>query len=129
VRILVVDDEDQVRAFVARVLREAGYDTTVAAGGEEAIATAASDGPFDVLVTDMMMPNMNGDELARVLRQSDPDLKVLYLTGYSDRLFTEKNLLWENEAFLEKPCSVKGLIQAVSLLMFGKVDAPAEIAS
>jgi len=73
-----------------------------------------------------MMPQMLGDELARRLRQSEPGLKVLYLTGYSDRLFKEKVTLWADEAYLDKPCSVKGLQQAVSLLLFGQLEKPAE---
>ena len=70
-----------------------------------------------------MMPAMTGDELARLLRQSQPELKVLYLTGYSDRLFKEKTTLWADEAFLDKPCTVKGLREAVSLLLFGSLAA------
>ena len=120
--VLIVDDEGSVRQFVDRALREAGYTTTVVSDGLEAIKVAATLDPLDILVTDLMMPQMTGDELARRLRQSRQDLKVLYLTGYSDRLFKEKTTLWADEAFLEKPCSVKGLRQAVSLLLFGKVD-------
>jgi len=120
--VLIVDDEGSVRQFVDRALREAGYTTTVASDGPEAIKVAATLDPLDILVTDLMMPQMTGDELARRLRQSRQDLKVLYLTGYSDRLFKEKTTLWADEAFLEKPCSVKGLRQAVSLLLFGRVD-------
>ncbi|PYQ94153.1 MAG: hypothetical protein DMF96_27110 [Acidobacteria bacterium] len=120
--VLIVDDEGSVRQFVDRALREAGYTTTVVSDGPEAIKVAATLDPLDILVTDLMMPEMTGDELARRLRQSRQDLKVLYLTGYSDRLFKEKTTLWADEAFLEKPCSVKGLRQAVSLLLFGKVD-------
>jgi len=120
--VLIVDDEGSVRQFVDRALREAGYTTTVVSDGPEAIKVAATLDPLDILVTDLMMPQMTGDELARRLRQSRQDLKVLYLTGYSDRLFKEKTTLWADEAFLEKPCSVKGLRQAVSLLLFGKVD-------
>ena len=56
------------------------------------------------------------------MRHDEPTLKVLYLTGFSDRLFKEKSTLWEDEAFLEKPCSVKGLLQAVSLLYSGKIE-------
>jgi CheY-like chemotaxis protein len=118
ISVLVVDDEEPVRRFVDRVLREAGYKTALAGDGPEAIQVALGLGHFDVLLTDVMMPQMNGDELARRLRQNEPGLKVLYLT--------EKVTLWEDEAFLEKPCSVKGLLQAVSLLLFGKFDAPRE---
>ena len=121
---LIVDDEEPVRRFVERVLREAGYQTSMAGDGPEAIEEAQKLGAFDVLVTDVMMPQMSGDELARRLRQADPSLKVLYLTGYSDRLFKEKVTLWEDEAFLDKPCSVKGLTQAVALLLFGRFVTP-----
>jgi two-component system cell cycle sensor histidine kinase/response regulator CckA len=121
-RVLIVDDESALRQFADRALREVGYATTVAADGPEAIKIAATLERFDILVTDVMMPAMTGDELARQLRQSNPDLKVLYLTGFSDRLFKEKATLWADEAFLDKPCSVKGLRQAVSLLLFGTVD-------
>lgn len=123
VRVLIVDDEEPVRKFVERVLHEAGYETSVAGDGAEAIQVASKTAGIDVLVTDVMMPNMLGDELARRLRQNEPDLKVLYLTGYSDRLFKEKVTLWEAEAFLDKPCSVTGLRQAVSLLLYGRVEA------
>ena len=125
-RVLIVDDEEPVRRFVERVLHDAGYETAVAGDGSEAIQVAAKFTGIDVLVTDVMMPNMLGDELARRLRQNEPDLKVLYLTGYSDRLFKEKVTLWEAEAFLDKPCSVAGLRQAVSLLLYGHVGTDAE---
>ncbi len=124
VRVLVVDDEEPVRRFVDRVLREAGYETLIASDGPDAIAVAAKAGNIDILVTDVMMPEMSGDELARRLRQGDAGLKVLYLTGYSDHLFKEKVTLWEDEAFLDKPCSVRGLQQAVSLLLFGRFEQP-----
>ena len=124
-RVLVVDDEEMVRRFVDRVLKEGGYETATAVDGTDAVEIAAKQAqPFDVLVTDLMMPQMTGDELARRLRQNEPGLKVLYLTGFSDKLFKEKATLWEDEAFLDKPCSVKGLLQAVSLLFFGQLEAP-----
>jgi CheY-like chemotaxis protein len=119
---LVVDDEESVRRFVDRVLREGGYQTALAGDGPEAISVAAKLGSFDVLVTDVMMPGMTGDEPARRLRQAEPQIKVLYLTGYSDRLFKEKTMLWEGEAFLDKPCTITGLVQAISLLLFGRFD-------
>ena len=124
--VLVVDDEDLVRKFVERVLRDAGYQTTTASDGPEALAVAAKLETFDILVTDVMMPQMTGDELARRIRIATPAIKVLYLTGFSDRLFKEKATLWADEAFLDKPCSVTGLLQAVSLLLFGRLELPQE---
>jgi two-component system cell cycle sensor histidine kinase/response regulator CckA len=127
ISVLVVDDEESVRKFVERVLREAGYTTATAPDGPEAIEVAAVLDHLDILVTDVMMPQMMGDELARRLRLTLPPLKVLYLTGFSDRLFKEKVTLWQDEAYLDKPCSVKGLVQAVSLLVFGRVEMPKEL--
>jgi two-component system cell cycle sensor histidine kinase/response regulator CckA len=124
--VLVVDDEELVRKFVDRVLREAGYETITASDGPEALEVAAKLERFDILVTDVMMPQMTGDELARRVRVTKPGMKVLYLTGFSDRLFKEKVTLWADEAFLDKPCSVKGLQQAVSLLLFGRFEVPQE---
>jgi two-component system, cell cycle sensor histidine kinase and response regulator CckA len=129
-RVLVVDDEDSVRRYVAHVLIAAGYQTSAVSNAVEAIESFKN-GSFDALVTDVMMPGMTGDELARQLRQSERGLKVLYLTGYSDRLFKEKVALWADEAFLEKPFTSTGLREALSLLMFGRVavnasDAAAE---
>lgn len=119
--VLIVDDEEPVRCFVDRVLSDAGFRTALAASGPAAIEACAT-ARFDLLVTDLMMPEMTGDELGRRLRQGDPELKVLYLTGFSDRLFKEKVVLWDGEAFLDKPCSLKGLREAVSLLLYGRLD-------
>jgi two-component system cell cycle sensor histidine kinase/response regulator CckA len=123
-RILVVDDEDTVRAFVERVLRKAGYTITLAAGGPEALDLAAREGPFDLLLTDVMMPEMHGGELAQRLRQQHPELEVLFLTGFGDRLFKEKTI-WEGEAFLDKPCTVNGLLEAVALVLYRRAMPPA----
>lgn len=125
-RILVVDDERSVLEFADRVLRQAGYDTVLASDGPEALELGAKPDSFDLLLADVMMPQMRGDELARRLRRIDPELKVLYLTGYSDSLFKEKITLWEGEAFLDKPCSVPALLEAVSLLLFGYVKPPTD---
>jgi CheY-like chemotaxis protein len=123
-RVLVVDDDAGTRAFVASVLRQPGYEVRIAADGVEAVQVAETQGPFDLLVTDVSMPGMRGDELARRLRHADPDLKILYFTGFSDRLFEMRPLLWEDEAFLEKPVGVQGLLEAAALLLVGRVPAP-----
>jgi two-component system cell cycle sensor histidine kinase/response regulator CckA len=124
ITVLVVDDEEPVRKFVDRVLKDAGHQTVLASDGPEAIELASKLASLDILVTDVMMPLMAGDELARRLRQLQPSLKVLYLTGYADNLFKEKVTLWEDEAYLDKPCSIKSLLQGVSLLLYGHLDAP-----
>jgi two-component system, cell cycle sensor histidine kinase and response regulator CckA len=120
-RILIVDDEEPIRRFAERALRDAGYETIVAPDGETAVKLFEERGPFDLLLSDLMMPGIPGDELARRLRQLDPELKVLYLTAYSDRLFQGRTTLWEQEAFVDKPVSLKGLLEAVALMFSGHV--------
>ena len=127
--VLIVDDKPSVQRFVERVLSEAGYATTVAGDGPEALEAASRMAELDLVVTDVMMPQMTGDELGRRLRAERPSVKVLYLTGFSDRLFKEKVTLWADEAFLDKPCPVKGRLEAVALLLFGSFDAPQDSAS
>jgi CheY-like chemotaxis protein len=121
---LVVDDEPSVRRFVNRVLESAGYRTAMACDGVEALQVAEGLEALDLVVCDLAMPNMTGVDFGRRLRQSRPNIKILYLTGFSDHLFKERTVLWEDEAYLDKPCSPKGLLQAVSLLLFRTVDAP-----
>ena len=119
--VLIVDDDQSVLTFVERVLSEAGYQTLTASSGPDAIEQARKTS-IDLLLTDVNMPQMTGDELARRLRHDEPTLKVLYVTGYSDQLFKEKTTLWQDEAYLEKPCTIAGLLQAVSLITVGQVE-------
>jgi two-component system, cell cycle sensor histidine kinase and response regulator CckA len=124
-RVLIVDDDERVRAFLETVLSAAGYETATSSDGPEALATFQTRGPFDVLVTDVMMPQMRGSELARRIRRLESSVKVLYVTGYADALFEEKSRLWADEAFLDKPCTPDALLEAVSLLISGH-DAPSK---
>jgi two-component system cell cycle sensor histidine kinase/response regulator CckA len=118
-RILIVDDEESVREFTERALQTAGYEVVAASNGKQALELVERRGPFDGFVVDVVMPGMSGSELGQELRRVDPDAKILYLTGFSDRLFSEKPSLWEHEAFVEKPVSIKGLLEAMSLLLHG----------
>jgi two-component system cell cycle sensor histidine kinase/response regulator CckA len=124
-RVLVVDDEDSVRRVAALGLKQAGYDVEVASDGAQALRIVGEQPPFDVFVIDVIMPQMSGQELARQLRLADPDVKVLYFTGYADRLFEERPTLWEHEAYVEKPISFEGLREAVSLLLYDHTRGPA----
>jgi CheY-like chemotaxis protein len=118
-RVLVVDDETGVRMFVERVLRDAGYVVVTANGGPEALQAIQDSAEFDLIVSDVRMPAMSGPEFITRVRQDRPGISVLFLTGYNDQLFKERTALNENEAFLDKPASVKGLLEAVSLQVCG----------
>lgn len=114
---LIVDDEPAVLDIASRVLRASGFRTATASNGFDALAALAGSERIDILVTDLVMPSMTGDELSRRIRTETPDLPVLYLTGFADRLFAERQLLWDGEAFLEKPFTPTGLTEAVNLLL------------
>ena len=123
-RVLVVDDEDGVRRFITRVLRGAGYIVETAATGPDGLEAIDRGAVFDVIVSDVRMPGMSGPRFIAELRRKEADAKVLYLTGYADQLFSERETLWEDEAFLDKPCTVKGLLESVELLMTGRIVPP-----
>ena len=114
-----MDDEPQICEFVRWVLADAGYQTRVAESGPCAIDAVTTSGYPDLLLTDVKMPQMHGDELAAKLRRGRPDLKVLYLTGLSHELFRNREELHAWEAILEKPCSAKEILEGVSLLLSG----------
>lgn len=120
ISILAVDDEPGVLALVRRCLDDPHIILTEALSGGEAL-TQITDGPsLDLLITDLRMPEMEGDELARRARLRDRDLKVLYLTSHADRLFEAKPQLWAGEAYLDKPFSREGLREAVAMALFGQ---------
>jgi len=116
--VLVVDDEAAIRMLARRVLEDAGYQVTEAAGGLDAIELLSKGTTLDLLIADLDMPTLGGDEMVRRIRSTRPDLKVLYVTGHIDRLMDARQL-WEGEAFLEKPFTAAGLREAVSLLIYG----------
>ena len=124
IRALVVDDDRPTSELVAEILREAGYDVTAAANPDDVARVAECGDLFDVAVLDVVMPSLPGDEVARRLRQRNPNLKILFVTGFPGALFQSQPMLWDGEAFLEKPCTDRGLVEAVSLLLTGHIDAP-----
>jgi PAS domain S-box-containing protein len=100
--VLVVDDEDEVRRLLVDVLRIGAYQVLEARDGEHALEVAASHpGPLDLVVTDMVMPRLAGTDLADRLRARQPDIKVLFMSGYSDK--DRSRELKDGEAFIAKP--------------------------
>jgi len=115
--VLVVDDEPSMCEFLRTVLRAAGHQVVTATSAEQAIAKYRVCRPFDVLLTDVVMPRMSGDELAEHLRADDPKLKVIYLTGSREQLFGKKVLLSIDETLLEKPCTPVSVLDAIALVV------------
>jgi two-component system cell cycle sensor histidine kinase/response regulator CckA len=100
--VLVVDDEDEVRRLLVDVLKIGAYQVLEARDGEHALQVAAAHpNPLDLVVTDMVMPRLTGTDLADQLRASQPDVKILFMSGYSDK--NRSRDLKEGEEFIAKP--------------------------
>ena len=125
-RILLVDDEQQVRRVMQTVLVSAGYDVTAAAGVQEALRLwAARPDPFELLITDVLMPDGTGPELATRLRAQRPELLVLFTSGYPASALGTEELGASDRFFLPKPFAPAELLQTVSSLL-SLPDAPVE---
>jgi hypothetical protein len=117
--VLLVEGEDAYRASVSHLLRRAGYEIEATASGFEALIVAST-APFDVLVTDVELPRMRGQELARRLRARRPALKVLFFNGRTSWLDSDYELTRDDEVFMEKPSSPQGVLNALSTLVSGQ---------
>jgi PAS domain S-box-containing protein len=113
--ILLVEDEEDVRILTARMLQLQGYKVIEAAlAGEALIASERQSEPIDLLLTDVVMPQIGGAELAERLRKTNPDLKVLYMSGYaSDVLMAHENVDRETVSFIAKPFTLEKITQKV----------------
>ena len=111
---MLVEDEASVRQLVRETLEARGYKLLEAEDGEMALAIAAKHhGPIDILITDVVMPGMSGQELSRRLCTSDPALKVLYLSGYTEDSIIHEGALEPGTAFLQKPFTLQSLSRKV----------------
>jgi len=112
--VLVAEDEDAVRQIIERALQARGYRVMVARNGSEALALAGRHaGQIDLLVTDVVMPDMNGRVLSQRLMEVRPAIKTLYLSGYTDDAILHHGVLQEGVAFLQKPFSLGALARKV----------------
>jgi CheY-like chemotaxis protein len=112
--VLLVEDDDQVRAMAREGLRVLGYDVVEARGGEEALrACEGHPGPIDLLITDVVMPGMSGREVAAAVGRLRPGIKALYVSGYSDDAVVRHGVLRAEAAFLQKPFTTAALGEKV----------------
>jgi len=113
-RVLLVEDEEAVRKFAARALASRGYQVLEAASGREAIdIVQKTQDPIDLVVSDVVMPEMDGPSLMRELRKGDPDLKIIFVSGYAEDAFAKNLPDGEKFVFLPKPFTLKQLIETV----------------
>jgi two-component system cell cycle sensor histidine kinase/response regulator CckA len=115
-RVLLVEDEDMVRAVAERALTRAGYTVTPTADGEEGLAAVANGGEFDIVVSDVVMPGMDGPAMARAIRKVRPDLPVLFMSGYAEEQLRDEIDI-ANMHFIAKPFSVQQIGDKVGAIM------------
>ena len=112
--ILLVEDEEAVRAFAARALASRGYKVYEAASGVEALEVMEeAGGKIDLVVSDVVMPELDGPSLLRELRKTRPELKIIFVSGYAEEAFSKNLPEGESFRFLPKPFSLKELAVAV----------------
>jgi CheY-like chemotaxis protein len=122
--VLVVDDESPTRELERRILETGPYVVREASGADEAFAILAKGQKFDLVIADLEMPGLTGEEMVAKIRSKLPGQKVLYVSGVVDRLLDARKILSDGEAFLDKPFTSKGLLEAVSLLLYDTLTPP-----
>jgi len=117
-RILLAEDDESMRGFLQRALERAGHEVVALANGQDAYDRLQSE-PFDLLVTDIVMPVMDGIELARRAADLDPQLKIMFITGFAAvTLETVENQVQDSRV-LSKPFHLRVLVDEVERLLEG----------
>ncbi|AWW75077.1 hybrid sensor histidine kinase/response regulator [Erythrobacter sp. KY5] len=115
-KILLVEDEDMVRVVAERALSRAGFQVTPCAGGEEGLAAIEGEDGFDLVVSDVVMPGMDGPAMVREIRKARPDIPVLFMSGYAEESL-RKDIDIPNMHFIPKPFSVAAISDKVGEVM------------
>jgi two-component system cell cycle sensor histidine kinase/response regulator CckA len=125
-RILVVEDEDAVRTFVVTALEDCGYEVTAVADGEEALELLATDSAFDLVITDVMMPSVDGPTLVRRARaEHGLASRVIFMSAYAENSVREQISATGDAVYIQKPFPLKALAAKVKQTLAGP---PAEAA-
>jgi PAS domain S-box-containing protein len=124
--ILVVEDEEAVRKLICQLLRDSGYQVIEASNANDALLACKNrQGSIPLLITDVVMPQMSGRELAEKLRELYPGLLVLYISGYTDDTIIRHGLTQHSGAFLQKPFSLDALARKIRSVLDRQTEVPA----
>ena len=111
-RILLAEDDDDMRGFLERELKKAGYDVVAFGNGLEAYERLCEE-PFTLLLTDIVMPEMDGIELARRAAEFDPDIKIMFITGFAAVALNPDSNAPKDAKVLSKPFHLRDLVEEV----------------
>ena len=121
--ILVVEDEEMVRGLICEVLRREGYRVLACGDAAEGIEASRRHGPgIDLLLTDVVMPGMNGPEMASRIQETFPQMQVVYMSGYSEKALANEAKVDACFEYLQKPFTLKSLTQKLARVL-GKLEA------
>jgi len=115
-RILLAEDDDSMRGFLERALVKAGYDVMAFTNGVDALERLKEE-PFTLLLTDIVMPRMDGIELARRASEIDPSLKIMFITGFAAVILNNESRAPKDARVLSKPFHLKDLVREVGKLL------------
>ena len=119
--VLVVEDEESLRKLCGALLTRAGFQVTLAANGGEALLLVEEKGlKPDLILTDVVMPNMSGKELVERVRKTLPDLKALYMSGYTDNAIVHHGVLDPGAPFIQKPFTLRDIAEKVQAALRGQ---------
>ena len=126
--VLLVEDENAVRQPACEFMKRCGYNVIEAKDGLQAVEAAARHkGPINLMVTDVVMPGMSGGQLAELLAEKYPKMKVLFISGYSEKVVLRHNILDVQTNFLQKPFTLKSLAAKIREVL-GKASVAAGVA-
>ncbi len=114
-RILLAEDDDSLRGFLGRALERAGHEVTICENGDEAIASL-DDGPWDLLLTDIVMPGADGIEVAREAAQRQPELRIMFITGFAAVALSAAQSAPQAKV-LSKPVHLRDLVAEVERMI------------
>jgi two-component system, cell cycle sensor histidine kinase and response regulator CckA len=118
--LLIVENESAIRHLLQVALRRNGYTVLAAESGREALQLVRNHaGPLHLMITDVMMPDMDGPELVRQLSTIRPDTRTLFMSGYMDDTLGERGILTTNANFIQKPFSPRAIAQRVREILDG----------
>jgi len=115
-RILLAEDDDSMRGFLQRALAKAGYEVMAFANGKDAHERLQEE-PFSLLLTDIVMPQMDGIELARRASELDPQIKIMFITGFAAVTLNTNSRAPKNARVLSKPFHLKDLVREIDRLL------------